>query len=135
MVSVTVWLLDWARGHLRAHGRLVGEAARASYATHLVHPLVLTAVGVMPAAVPPATELKFVLVSPPGILTHFTAGWIMTKLQASASSYAQERSPGRGHGDPSAPRRARRGRSALRRSLTARVDHCRLCCLHEPQSP
>jgi glucans biosynthesis protein C len=79
VVSVTVWLLDWARGHLRAHGRLVGEAARASYATHLVHPLVLTAVGVMLAAVPPATELKFVLVSLFGILTCFTAGWIMTK--------------------------------------------------------
>jgi hypothetical protein len=57
------------------HGPLLGKAARASYATYVTHPLVLTAVMVLFASVALAPEIKFVLVatSRGGRLLH---GWL-----------------------------------------------------------
>ena len=60
--------------------RLLGQAARASYATYFIHPLVLTAVMVAFAWVALAPELKFVLVAAAGVATCFTAGYALTRV-------------------------------------------------------
>lgn len=79
-VSLTVWLLDWARRHWRTHGRLVGQAARASYPAYVMHPLLLTTVMVLLAPVPAAPEVKFLLVSLVGVPVCFAGGWVLTRI-------------------------------------------------------
>lgn len=71
--------LSWLRRRWPAHGRLLGQAARASYATYVIHPLVLTAVMVLFAWVAPAPEIKFVLVAAAGVAACFTAGYALTR--------------------------------------------------------
>jgi glucan biosynthesis protein C len=56
-----------AAGLVAHHGPLLGKAARASYATYLIHPLVLTAVMVAFTSVPLAPEIKSVLVATAGV--------------------------------------------------------------------
>ena len=46
-VTGTLWSLSWLRRRWPTHGVLVGKAARASYATYVIHPLVLTSVMVL----------------------------------------------------------------------------------------
>ena len=79
-VTGTLWFLSWLRRRRPAHGRLLGQAARASYATYVIHPLVLTAVMVAFAWVALAPELKFVLVAAAGVATCFTAGYALTRV-------------------------------------------------------
>jgi surface polysaccharide O-acyltransferase-like enzyme len=79
-VSGTLWFIAWLRGRWPSHGPLLGKAARASYATYVIHPLVLTAVMVAITAVPLAPEAKFVLVAPAGVAACFTAGYALTRV-------------------------------------------------------
>jgi fucose 4-O-acetylase-like acetyltransferase len=79
-VSLTVWALAWVRRRWPGHGPLVGKAARASYATYVLHPLVLTTVMVLWAPVPLPPEVKFVLVSALGVAVCFAVGYGATKV-------------------------------------------------------
>jgi glucan biosynthesis protein C len=79
-VTGTLWLTAWLRRRWPAHGPVLGQAARASYATYVIHPLVLTAIMVAfaSAALPP--EVKFVLVSAAGVAACFTVGYALTRV-------------------------------------------------------
>jgi glucan biosynthesis protein C len=79
-VSGTLWFIAWLRGRWPTHGPPAGKAARASYATYVIHPLVLTAVMVAFAAVPLAPEIKFLLVATAGVAACFTAGYALTRV-------------------------------------------------------
>jgi len=78
-VSGTLWFIAWLRDRWPSHGPLLGKAARASYATYVIHPLVLTAVMVAFASVPLAPEIKFLLVATVGVAACFTAGYALTR--------------------------------------------------------
>jgi hypothetical protein len=60
-VTGTLWFLSWLRRRWPAHGVMLGKAARASYATYVTHPLVLTAVMVAFAQVVLAPERRISL--------------------------------------------------------------------------
>ncbi len=79
-VSGTLWFIAWLRVRWPSHGPLAGKAARASYATYVIHPLVLTAIMVAIAAVPLAPEIKFLLVAPAGLTACFLAGYALTRV-------------------------------------------------------
>ena len=78
-VSGTLWFLSWLRCRWPTHGVMLGKAARASYATYVIHPLVLTAVMVAFALVALAPGIKFVLVAAAGVAACFTAGYALTR--------------------------------------------------------
>ena len=79
-ITATLWFTAWLRRRWPTHGALVGKAARASYATYFIHPLVLTAIMVLLAAVALAPEIKFVLVAVAGMAACFTAGYALTRV-------------------------------------------------------
>jgi Acyltransferase family len=79
-VTGTLWFLSWLRRRWPTHGVLLGKAARASYATYVTHPLVLTLVMMAFAWVPLAPEIKFVLVAAAGVAVCFTAGYGLTRV-------------------------------------------------------
>jgi glucan biosynthesis protein C len=79
-VSGTLWFIAWLRGRWPSHGPLLGKAARASYATYVMHPLVLTAIMAAIVTVPLAPEIKFLLVAPAGVAACFTAGYALTRV-------------------------------------------------------
>jgi len=79
-VTWTVWFVVWFRGRWPGHGGLVGEAARASYATYVVHPLVITAAMLAFAFVDLGAWPKFVLVSVVAVPLCFAAGHALTRL-------------------------------------------------------
>jgi glucans biosynthesis protein C len=59
---------------------LPAKAARASYATYVTHPPVLTATMVAFAPVALAPEIKFVLIAAAGVAACFTAGYALTRV-------------------------------------------------------
>lgn len=77
-VSLTLWFISWVRRRWPSHGPLIGKAARASYATYIIHPLVLTAIMVLFAPVALAPEIKFVLVAMAGVAVCFMTGYALT---------------------------------------------------------
>lgn len=77
-VTGTLWFLSWLRRRRPTYGPLLGKAARASCATYVTHPLVLTSVMVGFAWVALAPEIKFVLVAAAGVAACFTAGCALT---------------------------------------------------------
>ena len=79
-VTGTLWFVAWLRGRWPTHGALLGKAARASYATYVIHPLVLTAIIVMFASVALAPEIKFVLVAAAAVAACFMAGYALTRV-------------------------------------------------------
>ncbi len=79
-VSLSLWLVAWIRRRWRSHGPLLGKAARASYATYVFHPLVLTTIMVLLAPVAVAPEVKFVVVSAVGTVVCFTVGYALIRV-------------------------------------------------------
>jgi hypothetical protein len=79
-VTGTLWFLSWLRRRWPAHGVMLAKAARASYATYVIHPLVLTTIMVLLAWVALAPEIKFVLVAAAGVAACFTAGYALTRV-------------------------------------------------------
>lgn len=79
-VSLTLWFLGWVRERWPSRGPILEKAARASYATYVVHPLVLTSVMVLLATVGLAPEVKFVLVSAVGVVACYVVGYALTRL-------------------------------------------------------
>ncbi|MGZ4580843.1 MAG: acyltransferase family protein [Nocardioidaceae bacterium] len=79
-VTWTLWCVAWFRRRWTRHGPLLGEAARASYATYVFHPLVLTSIMVLLAPVVLVAELKFVLISVVAVPACFLVGYALTRL-------------------------------------------------------
>lgn len=79
-VSWTVWAVAWLRLRFNRQGGLLRKAGRASYATYLIHPLVLTSVMVLLADLPLAAAVKVVLVFVVVVRACFAAGYVLTRL-------------------------------------------------------
>lgn len=79
-VTGTLWFIAWLRRRWPTHGALLGRAARASYATYFIHPLLLTAIMVLLASAALAPEIKFALVAAAGVAACFTAGYALTRV-------------------------------------------------------
>jgi glucans biosynthesis protein C len=82
IVSVTysLWCLAWVRRRWPTHGSLMAKAGRGSYATYLLHPVVLVSVMLAFRPVPLGAELKFVLVSVIAVPVCFAVGYAATLL-------------------------------------------------------
>jgi hypothetical protein len=79
-IAFTLWCLAWLRRRWPTHGTLVAKAGRGSYATYLVHPVVLVSVMLAFRAVPLGAELKFVVVSVVAVPACFAVGYAVTRL-------------------------------------------------------
>ena len=79
-VSLSLWFINWVRRRWPSHGLLLGKATRASYATYLIHPLVLTTIMVLFASVALAPEIKFLLVATAGVAACYLAGYALTRV-------------------------------------------------------
>ena len=79
-VSFSLWCLSWFRRRWTGHRPWSQRAGRASYATYLIHPLVLTSVMVALWWVPGGPEAKCLLVVVVGVPICFAAGDALTRL-------------------------------------------------------
>lgn len=79
-ITFTLWCLAWLRRRWPTHGPLMAKAGRGSYATYLLHPVVLVSVMLAFRAVPLAAELKFVIVSVVAVPVCFAVGYAVTRL-------------------------------------------------------
>jgi peptidoglycan/LPS O-acetylase OafA/YrhL len=79
-ISYTLWCLTWLRRRWPTHGPLMTKAGRGSYATYLLHPVVLVSVMLALRAVPLGAELKFVIVSVVTVPVCFAVGYAATRL-------------------------------------------------------
>lgn len=82
VVSVTfsLWCLAWVRRRWPTHGPLMAKAGRGSYATYVVHPVVLVSVMLAFRVVPLGPELKFLLVAVVAVPVCFAVGYAITRL-------------------------------------------------------
>jgi glucans biosynthesis protein C len=78
-VAFTVWFTAMIRARWSGAGPLRARAGRASYATYVLHPLVLTAIMVLCASLPLAPELKFLVVAVVAIPVCFLTGYAATQ--------------------------------------------------------
>ncbi len=78
-VSFTLWCLAWFGRRWTGLVPMVARAGRASYATYLLHPVVLTSVMVGLWWVPLVAPLKLVLVALVGVPLCFLAGYAATR--------------------------------------------------------
>jgi hypothetical protein len=84
-VAFTLWLLAWFQCRWTAPGALVERAARGSFATYCIHPLLLTAIMVAFAAVPLGAPIKFLVVSAVGVPACFATGYGLTRVPGVSS--------------------------------------------------
>jgi glucan biosynthesis protein C len=64
---------------------VLDRAARASYASYIIHPLVLTAMMVAFAVVPLPPVTKFLVVSAAGVPACFAVGYALTRIPGAAA--------------------------------------------------
>jgi glucans biosynthesis protein C len=83
-VAFTVWLTATIRARWSGDGPLRARAGRASYATYVLHPLVLTAIMVLFASLALAPELSFLVVAVVAVPVCFLAGYAATRVPAAA---------------------------------------------------
>jgi glucans biosynthesis protein C len=79
-IAVTVWFTAMIRARWTSDGPLRACAARASYATYVLHPLVLTAIMVAFASLALAPELTFLIVAVVAVPVCFLAGYAATRV-------------------------------------------------------
>jgi fucose 4-O-acetylase-like acetyltransferase len=79
-VAVAVWFIALIRARWSGDGPLRARAGRASYATYVLHSLVLTAVMVLFASLALAPELTFLVVAVVGVPVCFLAGYAATRV-------------------------------------------------------
>jgi peptidoglycan/LPS O-acetylase OafA/YrhL len=77
-VCFSLWFITWIRRRWPAHGRRVAKAGRASYATYLIHPLVMMSLAWLPLV----PELTFLLVAPLAVVAYDAVGYALTRLPA-----------------------------------------------------
>lgn len=79
-VTFTLWCMAWLRRRWPTHGPLMAKAGRGSYATYLLHPVVLVSVMLAFRVVPLGAQLKFVVVSIVAVPVCFAVGYAVTRL-------------------------------------------------------
>ncbi|QBR93210.1 acyltransferase family protein [Nocardioides euryhalodurans] len=79
-IAFTLWCLAWLRRRWPTHGPLMTKAGRGSYATYLLHPVVLVSVMLAFRALPLGAEVKFVVVSIVAVPVCFAVGYAVTRL-------------------------------------------------------
>ena len=79
-VAFSVWFTALIRARWTGDGPLRARAGRASYATYVLHPLVLTAVMVVFASLALAPELTFLVVTVAAVPVCFLAGYAATRV-------------------------------------------------------
>ncbi len=79
-VAFSLWCLAWVRRRWPTHGPLLTKAGRGSYATYVLHPVVLVLVMLAFRVVPIGPELKFVVVSLVAVPVCFAVGYAVTRL-------------------------------------------------------
>ena len=79
-VAFTVWFTALIRARWSGGGPLLARAARASYATYALHPLVLTAIMVLFASLALTPELTFLVVAVVAVPVCFLAGYAATRV-------------------------------------------------------
>ncbi|KGN41690.1 acyltransferase family protein [Knoellia aerolata] len=79
-VSFTIWCLQWFGRRWTRDRSWTRKAGRSSYATYLLHPLVLTGVMVALSPIPIAAEVKFLLVVAVGVPCCFVVGRAVSRL-------------------------------------------------------
>lgn len=82
VVSVTfsLWCLAWVRRRWPVHGPLLAKAGRGSYATYVVHPVVLVSVMLAFRVLPLPPEVKFPIVALLAVPTCFAVGYAVTRV-------------------------------------------------------
>jgi peptidoglycan/LPS O-acetylase OafA/YrhL len=79
-IAFTLWCLAWVRRRWPTHGPLMAKAGRGSYATYLLHPVVLVSVMLAFRVMPLGAQPKFVLVSVVAVPVCFAVGYSATRL-------------------------------------------------------
>jgi fucose 4-O-acetylase-like acetyltransferase len=79
-VAFTVWFTALIRARWSGDGPLRAHAGRASYATYVLHPLLLTAIMVLFASLALAPELTFLVVAVVAVPVCFLAGYAATQV-------------------------------------------------------
>jgi Na+/melibiose symporter-like transporter len=79
-IAFTLWCLAWVRRRWPTHGPVMARAGRGSYATYLLHPVVLVSVMLAFRPVPLPPELKFLVVSVVGVPVCFVVGYAVTRV-------------------------------------------------------
>ena len=79
-VAFTVWFTAMIRARWTSDGPLRARAGRASHATYVLHPLVLTAIMVGFASLALAPELTFLVVAVVAVPVCFLAGYAVTRV-------------------------------------------------------
>jgi glucan biosynthesis protein C len=79
-IAFTLWCLAWLRRRWPTHGPLMAKAGRGSYATYLLHPVVLVSVMLAFRVVPLGAGLKFVVVSVVAVPVCFAVGYAVSRL-------------------------------------------------------
>jgi len=79
-VAFTVWFTALIRARWPGGGPLRARAGRASYATYVLHPLVLTAIMVLFVSLALAPELAFLAVAVVAVPVCFLAGYAATRV-------------------------------------------------------
>ncbi len=79
-VAFTVWFTAMIQARCTGDGLLRARAGRASYATYVLHPLVLTAIMVLCVPLALAPELSFLVVAVVAVPVCFLAGHAATRV-------------------------------------------------------
>ena len=79
-VAFPLWCLAWVRRRWPTHGEILAKAGRGSYATYVLHPLVLVGVMLAFRAVPLDAAWKFLLVAAVAVPVCFAVGYGVTRL-------------------------------------------------------
>jgi len=79
-VAWALWCVAWMQRRWPTCRPVVAAAARSSYATYFIHPLVLTMLMLLCRPIPLESPLKFLLVSAIGVPTCFAAGYGLGRL-------------------------------------------------------
>ncbi len=79
-MAIVITLLAWFRRKLNRQGVIARAMSGASYATYVLHPVVLVLIGLALSGVHLDLALKFLLVAPVAISLSFLAGHLLRKL-------------------------------------------------------
>jgi peptidoglycan/LPS O-acetylase OafA/YrhL len=79
-VAMTITVLVWFRSRFNHQGRLARAMSGASYATYVLHPLVIVPLAIALSGLQMPLALKFILVAPLAVALCFTIAYYIRKL-------------------------------------------------------